>query len=149
MDRCAKHPLKLVLPDPARGRRRSGHAATVLSYGCRIFHFGTRLHGCRGDPWNAAAPAQPSPGSKPFCLSDRSKQKLDAGSPGQLANRAEQATYVGAQPRRLIQINPSGGPNHSPDPSRGGGDDCAPQPSGQGILTLKPVGRRRYLPRPP
>ena len=88
MDHCAKHPLKLLLPDPARGPRRSGHAAIVPYYGCRIFHFETRLHGCRGRTLDRGGPGAALPGLQTVCLSVRSNQKLDVGSPRQLANRA-------------------------------------------------------------
>lgn len=36
------------------------------------------------------------------------QQKLEVESPGQLANRAVQAAYLGAQPSHLIQINALG-----------------------------------------
>jgi hypothetical protein len=62
----------------------------------------------QGRPLDRGGPGAALPGLQTVCLSGRGKQKLDVGSPGQLANRAAQATYVGVQPSRLIQINTSG-----------------------------------------
>jgi hypothetical protein len=75
------------LPDPARG---PGNPATPRPFHLTVVEYFTVEHGCMdaGATLERTAPAQPSPGSKPFCLSGRSKQKLDAGSPGQLANLA-------------------------------------------------------------
>jgi hypothetical protein len=84
MDHCAKHPLKLLLPDPARG-----DPATPRPFHLTVAEYFALEHGCMdagGDPWIAAAPAQPSPGSKPFAFPSVAN-KIDVGSPGQLANR--------------------------------------------------------------
>jgi hypothetical protein len=66
------------------------------------------------------------------------QQMLEVESPGQLANRAVQAAYVGAQPGRLIQINTSG--------ESGGKKVLKPPPevrSGHRIRTRRVFVRRR------
>ena len=90
--------------------RSRGDPAKPRSFQLAVTEYFTLEHGCmnaEGDARSATAqpPRVPNQARLPF---RPWQQKFEVESPRQLANRAVQAAYVGAQPSHLIQINTSG-----------------------------------------